>query len=336
MGKKASLSSEEKEILVRQLGNGIDTLKIAKNLGRDHRSVKKFIQDSGRTRTNGRQGKSQFSRRDLSKIAREMEKKPLSSSKEIFVSAGLDDIPRTTRCRYLKKFGKPCKAKKQPPLNTIQKEKRVNWAKNYMKMESSRVIFTDECRATLDGPDGFSTGWVRFNHDAPSRVRRQQGGGGIMFWAGIVYNQIVGPFKVAEGVKMNSENYRNFLTDNFVPWYQNLPPNEKKRMVFMQDNAPSHASSMTMDFLAGLGFFGSRLMTWPPSSPDLNPIENLWGIIKADVYRGNKQFTNKNDLWNSIVESCRKIEPETIKRLTQSMDERIIKVLQSNGDYIKN
>ena len=77
-------------------------------------------------------------------------------------------------------------------------------------------------------------------------------------------------------------------------------------------------------------------MTWPPSSPDLNPIENLWGIIKADVYRGNKQFTHKNDLWNSIVDSCRKIEPETIKRLTMSMDERIIKVLKSNGDYIKN
>ena len=43
MGKKASLSSEEKEILIRQLGNGIDTLKIAKTLGRDHKSVKNLF-----------------------------------------------------------------------------------------------------------------------------------------------------------------------------------------------------------------------------------------------------------------------------------------------------
>ena len=76
------------------------------------------------------------------------------------------------------------------------------------------------------------------------------------------------PFKVAEGVKMNSENYRNFLTDNFVPWYQNLPPNEKKRMVFMQDNAPSHASSMTMDF------FGRTWVFWIPVD-DLITTNNL-------------------------------------------------------------
>ena len=52
-----------------------------------------------------------------------MEKKPLSSSKEIFVSAGLDDISRTTRCRYLKKFGKPCEAKKKPTEHNSKRKK---------------------------------------------------------------------------------------------------------------------------------------------------------------------------------------------------------------------
>ena len=26
-------------------------------------------------------------------------------------------------------------------------------------------------------------------------------------------------------------------------------------------------------------------MDWPPYSPDLNPIENLWAIMKAEIYK---------------------------------------------------
>ena len=37
----------------------------------------------------------------------------------------------------------------------------------------------------------------------PCRFKLQQGGGGVMFWAGIVGKELIGPFKVDEGVKMN-------------------------------------------------------------------------------------------------------------------------------------
>ena len=32
--------------------------------------------------------------------------------------------------------------------------KRLNWARQYMKLDFNKVIFTGECRATLDGPNG--------------------------------------------------------------------------------------------------------------------------------------------------------------------------------------
>ena len=51
----------------------------------------------------------------------------------------------------------------------------------YVKLEFKVVLFTDECRATLDGPDGRSKDWVANGSSRPIRVRRQQGGGGIMF-----------------------------------------------------------------------------------------------------------------------------------------------------------
>ena len=80
----------------------------------------------------------------------------------------------------------------------------------YFKVDFKDVLFTDECRATLDGPDGFGRGWLADGAVRPSRFRRQQGGGGVMFWAGIVQSTLVGPFFVEDGVKLKSANYVDF------------------------------------------------------------------------------------------------------------------------------
>lgn len=50
--------------------------------------------------------------------------------------------------------------------------------------------------------------------------RRQQGGGAVMFWAAIIDDELVGPFWVQDGVKVNSEGYCSFLETNFLPWWK--------------------------------------------------------------------------------------------------------------------
>ena len=82
------------------------------------------------------------------------------------------------------------------------KERRVEFAVKNMKQNFDKVMFTEECRATLDGPDGFSRGWVLNKLDIPDRLRRQQGRGGVMFWAAILGSKLLGPFNVRDSVKM--------------------------------------------------------------------------------------------------------------------------------------
>ena len=53
-----------------------------------------------------------------------------------------------------------------------------------------------------------------------------------------------------------------------------------------------------------LGSAVGRLLVWPPCSPDLNPIHNMWAILKLDIYEDEKQFTLKEDLWRSIQVSA--------------------------------
>jgi len=205
-----------------------------------------------------------------------------------------------------------------------------------MKIDFSRVMFTDECRATLDGPDGFSRGWVRKQTTAPIRLRRQQGGGGVMFWAALHGENLIGPFRIEDGVKMTSAFYTKFLSEKVLPVLLSMSQKERKKVIFMQDNAPSHASNHTKQFLHAHGFAGNRLMEWPACSPDLNPIENYWAALKLKLYSEGKQYSNKDELWQGILKACRRLDRGLVKKLTNSMDNRLVKVYQNAGAYINN
>ena len=61
-----------------------------------------------------------------------------------------------------------------------------------MKVDFQTVLFPDEFRGTLDGPDGWSRGWLVNVMTRPSRTRRQQGGGSVMFWAALIGERLLG------------------------------------------------------------------------------------------------------------------------------------------------
>jgi hypothetical protein len=60
------------------------------------------------------------------------------------------------------------------------------------------------------------------------------------------------------------------LKNSLEPWFDNLPLATLKKIIFMHDNALSHAAKATTQFLHSLGFVNETLMVWLPNSPDLN------------------------------------------------------------------
>ena len=94
----------------------------------------------------------------------------------------------------------------------------------------------------------------------------------------------------------------------------------------MHDNAPCHAAKATIKCLEGLGFKDETLMVWPPNSPDINPIENLWAIIKQRVYADGKQFSTLHELWKAIKLESAAIPHSLVQKLTDSVNDRLFDV----------
>ena len=117
----------------------------------------------------------------------------------------------------------------------------------YLKLEFQQVIFTDECRATLDGPGKRSKIWVPEGALPPGL-------------AGIIGDELVGPFGVPVGVKLTAVAYVDFLGQNMGAWCKKTPLSFRKKTVFIHDNSPSNASKHA-DFLATVGFKCKILMT---------------------------------------------------------------------------
>jgi len=72
-------------------------------------------------------------------------------------------------------------------------------------------------------------------------------------------------------------------------------------------------------------------MEWPPLSPDLNSIENLFGILSRMIYEGGRQYHSEEKLWKAIQQAGSEVPPETLKALVWSVPGWVTQMLEAGG-----
>ena len=104
-------------------------------------------------------------------------------------------------------------------------------------------------------------------------------------------------------------------------------------MIFMQDGARAHTAAATSEWLreSEIQLLGKEV--WPPNSPDLNPIENVWAILEDLMISDKGEPRTLAQLEKSLVESWNKIKLETLENLYLSMPSRILDVIRCKGGY---
>lgn len=131
---------------------------------------------------------------------------------------------------------------------------------------------------------------------------------------------------------LDSDKYQNFLENNVFNNGHTKVVGGRNRFIFQQDNASPHTSKSTDSYFEGKNV---DVLNWPSKSPDLNPIENLWGYLTKRVYSNGRQFNSVDDLEKTIYHEWNSIDPQYLRNLIDGMSNRICQVLINRGDFIK-
>ncbi|CZT13847.1 uncharacterized protein RAG0_17344 [Rhynchosporium agropyri] len=234
--------------------------------------------------------------------------------------------------------------KKRPFITVAHAEARLEWAIRYQAYTLNdwmRVSWSDEC--IVERGVGVKPIWTFtrprdqcFEGDIQP-VRASGKGVKKMLWAAFGHNRRTGllpldgdPLAPRGGVTswVIRNLYAAFLPDIIVEGGE-----------FMHDGAGPHRGNIVKQILREMNI---RVMSWPPYSLDLNPIENLWALMKVELYRLHPELEHAPDtdatldaLIQGAQEAWHAIDNGILYRLATTMDHRVKSVIEAKGWYTK-
>ena len=201
------------------------------------------------------------------------------------------------------------------------KEKRLMWCEKMIEEneEFNDVLFTDESSVMLE----THRKKCYRRRGAPSKFKpRPKHPVKVHVWGGIS-KQGATAVAIFTGI-MTATRYTQILDAALLPFKEDVFPSGFR---FQQDNDPKHCARYTRDY-----FTRNDINWWctPAESPDLNPIENVWGSMKEFL---RKEYKPKGleDLKKGIREFWKTLTPSVCTRYINHLHRVIPKVIEENG-----
>lgn len=294
-------------------------------------TIKRFL-ETGSYQSRKRSGRPSLSTPRTDRVVRRaVLKSPHKTAPEILKAVGNSFVtpPSYTTMKRILHTRLKLPARRpahKPLLNVVQRRKRLDFCRTYRNWtpeQWEKVLFSDESSFQLwkggqqyvRRPPG-----QRFNplFTIPT-VKKSES---LMIWGCFGAAGRGRLHFVEKGVTINAARYIEILKDKL-----HLAMTISKTTVFQQDNAPCHAAATVRRYFATEGV---EVLDWPGNSPDLNPIENLWCVMKRRVRA--KCPKTIQDLKRAILEVwVKEINENYCKTLVHSMPRRIEAVIRNKG-----
>lgn len=232
--------------------------------------------------------------------------------------------------RELNKLGyKSSLPQEVPFLTQPARDRRVEWALAHRHQNWKKVIFSDETTFQM------FRNTIRVFHkkeNLPPQKPMPKHPYKIHFWGAFSISGTIDYYMFTEN--LTGDLYRHILSNNLFPSASLKMP---RNWIFQQDNDPKHTAGETAILLEQ---HCPSILDWPSYSPDINPIENLWSIMKRRVEKKvNDLIIKKKSVTVFVFEEIiqkewENITPELCLNLVNSMQNRLEEVIAKNGNKI--
>lgn len=220
-------------------------------------------------------------------------------------------------------------APRKPLLTARHRRTRLDWARQHVAWTAedwSRVIFSDETPIHLVQTQQRHTVYRRKGARRQYGVyqpRLQAGGGSVMVWGAISINGVI-PLHRLQGI-LTSVTYTNILEADLLTFLER----QQQQFVFQQDNATAHSARRTMTWFQEHNI---EVLKWPPCSPDLNIIENVWATVKREL-DNRRDIRGKDELFQTASEIFNGLDAGYILNLFNSLPKRIAECIRNRGGH---
>lgn len=319
---------------------GKSNAEIAREFDRDRSTIGRLITQMSNNpdpyhRAPGRGRPRKLSERDLRVMRRNVRSGKLQDAADV-QNTLFPDISGPTIRRALHSVGlKSYVRQKKPFLPKSALKKRLKLAHELSRWPSRRlrfIWFSDESKFNRIGSDGRHYYWGEPGESLfPQNVVQvaSHGGGSVMVWGVISWNGVGRLYRIHGNV--NAAAYLQILQEGLLPSLDDAGV-QTWEVVYQQDNAPAHRGAQVKQWLGGKHM---EILWWPPYSPDLNIIENLWSIIKRRVRKRTPFPSNVDQLWSYVEEEWYQVTVEEIQALYESIPRRVNAVIQARGGWTR-
>lgn len=222
-------------------------------------------------------------------------------------------------------------AAKKPFLNKKHKADRLAFARQYEKWTKEdwkKVIWTDESSFEIGRNSRQIRVW-RKSHErydykclAPTF---KSGRTSVMVW-GAFSGFDKSPLVIIPPKSRSASDFVNLVYEGTLSGFYFLHDHPED-IILMEDGAPVHRSKLPELWREAHGI---KKLNWPANSPDLNPIENLWKIVKDNVQNTSRPH-NKEELVESLHRVWKEIPLDILQTLIATMPARMKEVISAKG-----